>query len=183
MSTAAQHMTIAEFAAHAARHGRCELIRGELHEMSPTGGRHGQITSKLHVLIGRFVYDRRLGNVYAAETGFRLGDAGRPTVRAPDIAYICASRAAAADTESFITIAPDLAVETLSPDDRANDVEAKVQWWLDHGTRLVWVVDPANRTLTAHEPTGRSRRLREHETLDAGDVLPGFTLELTKLFA
>lgn len=151
--------------------------------MSPTGPTHGDLTNRLAFLISGHVYGRRLGKVYAAETGFRLDDAGKPTVRAPDIAFIAASRVASIGDATFIPIPPDLAVETLSPDDRANDVDAKVQWWLDHGTRLVWVVDPANRTLTAHEPTGRSRRLREHETLDAGDVLPGFTLELTKLFA
>ncbi len=150
--------------------------------MSPAGGWHGDLTGKLHILIGQHALERGLGRVFAAETGFRLDVDDEPTVRAPDIAFISKERLAQADSPGFIPIPPDLAVETLSPSDTASEVTEKVQWWLDYGVRLVWVLDPANKTLTVHHPNGRSRRLAAADTLDGGDVLPGFELPLRQMF-
>ncbi len=75
---------------------------------------------------------------------------------------------------SFVPLAPDLAVEIRSPDDRAAAVAEKVKNYLDAGTRLVWVVDPARREVTIHRADGSTTRLSPLDWLDGEAVLPGF---------
>jgi len=181
MSTTTNRMTIDAFLDYAATHGRCELIRGEVHHMSPAGKRHGKIAGRLHGHIFQFVNEHDLGEVYTAEAGFVV-DADAFTVRASDMAFITQQRDAEADTVKFCPIPPDLCAEVLSPDDRAGDVLQKIDDWLRFGVRIVWVVDPKTRTVTVHEPTGHAQTLHESETLTGGDVLPGFEMPLAKLF-
>jgi len=137
----------------------------------------------MHMLrhLDRFIQANKLGELTLAETGFRLGQ-GADTVRAPDIAWIATERVEQAKTEKFIPIPPDLAVEVNSPSDVIGDVVAKVQWWLAHGTRAVWVVDPKSKTVTTYHPDGSARVVHHNQTLTGGDVLPGFELPLNKLF-
>ncbi len=161
--------------------GRCELIKGELRRMSPAGGTHGEYVSEISFYIGSFVKQHQLGKVYAAETGFVL-ERQPDTVRAPDVAFIAADRAAEARTPQYIPIPPDLAVEVTSPHDRSAEVVEKVRWWLSHGTRAVWVVEPKSRTLTVYLPDSTARIYGRDETLDGGPVLPGFALPLSELF-
>jgi len=174
-------MTAEELFARSSQLGRCELIEGELVKMSPAGGEHGDLAFEFGRLIGNFVAEQKLGKVFAAETGFRL-ETNPDTVRAPDVAFIASDRVEQAKTEKFIPIPPDLAVEVNSPSDVIGDVVAKVQWWLAHGTRAVWVVDPKSNTVTTYHPDGSARVVHRGETLTGGDVLPGFELPLTQLF-
>jgi Uma2 family endonuclease len=161
--------------------GRCELVRGELRMMIPAGGEHGRITGKLTCAVGNHVMSRQLGTFYAAETGFLLSE-DPDTVRAPDVAFIRAGRAAA-PARGFVPGAPDLAVEVLSPDDRPGYVREKVAEWLEAGARAVWVVDPRARAVTVHVSTRDPRTLQETDTLDGGDALPGFELAVRDIFA
>ncbi|MEM9883161.1 MAG: Uma2 family endonuclease [Planctomycetota bacterium] len=162
--------------------GRCELIRGELKMMSPAGGSHGIVGMRLVRALNRFLGDQDLGECTLAETGFIL-DRNPDTVRAPDIAFIAAERLAEALTPKFIPIPPDLAVEVNSPSDTAGDVADKTRWWLAHGTRAVWVVDPKSQTVATHAPDGRAHVYGRDDTLPGGEVLPGFELPLAELFA
>lgn len=175
-------MTVEEFEVYAAKHGRCELIHGEVKQMTPSGSNHGKITSRLNVLIGSHIMTNRLGDAYAAETGFRLDDTEGPVVRAPDFAYIAKERSSGETTSSFETIVPDLIVETVSPSDPVSEVSEKIIWWLSKGVREAWVADPANKTVTLHWPDGTSRRFGVDQTIDACQVLPGLTVELSKVF-
>jgi Uma2 family endonuclease len=79
------------------------------------------------------------------------------------------------DLHGHIRRAPNLAVEILSPDDRMTDVMDKLRFYLLHGVRLVWLIDPENRTVTVMTSVSEARILSEDDTLDGGDVLPGFT--------
>ncbi len=150
--------------------------------MLPAGGRHGRITIRLTMPIANHVEAHGLGTVVAAETGFIL-TRDPDTVRAPDIGLIWAERADAADTAGFIPGAPDLAVEVLSPDDRPGYVSDKVAEWIEAGTRAVWVVDPRSRTVIVHEPNREPRLLDEADTLLGVDVLPGFELDVRRIFS
>ena len=120
---------------------RVELIRGVLVVREPAGGRHGRVAAELARLIGTHVHDHHLGVVYGAETGFTL-TRGPDTVRAPDVAFLQRDRVPTPEPGGFLPLAPDLAVEILSPDDRPGETLAKVGYWLEAGTRLIWVVDP-----------------------------------------
>lgn len=168
---------------YAGRH--LELVEGEIREMTPAGGEHGEVTFDFGLRIGNFVKEHRLGRVTAAETGYVLwknpDPHGKDTVRAPDIGFISIERAPAPFTEKFIPIVPDLAVEVVSPNDLAGDVEDKVLDYLRYGVRQVWLLYPSSRTVVIHTPT-EIRRLTVNDILEGGDVLPGFSIKVSEIF-
>jgi Uma2 family endonuclease len=174
-------ITTAEQLLRAGDIGRCELVRGELHMMIPPGFEHGRITMKLSWPIANHVEEHGLGTVVAAETGFLLSR-NPDTVRAPDIAFVRAARGPGPE-RGYFPGAPDLAVEVLSPDDRPGYVRDKVAEWLEAGALAVWVVDPRERTVTVHAPPTDPRVLHAADTLDGGDVLPGFALAVRDIFS
>ena len=160
---------------------RTELVRGVLVVREPAGYEHGDIAARLLVRIGSFVETNSLGSVLAAETGFTL--ARNPdTVRAPDVAFITRARIPEPRPRGFAELAPDLAVEVLSPDDRPGEVLAKVADWLDAGTRLVWVVDPIRSAARVYRADGTESVLDASRVLAGEDVLPGFECALEELF-
>ncbi|MEM1353442.1 MAG: Uma2 family endonuclease [Planctomycetota bacterium] len=175
-------MTAEEFAAYAAKHGRCELIHGEVRALTPASYGHGLVTSRLNTLIGHWVMNQRIGEVFAAETGFRLDDERGPVVRAPDIAFIAQERLPGVKPESFATSPPDLIVETLSPGDTSSEVSEKIMWWLSQGVKEAWVADPGNKTVTLHWPDSTSRRFAVGQSLDASRALPGLVIDLAMVF-
>lgn len=160
--------------------GRCELIDGELHSMSPAGYEHGGLAGNLHGLLWQHARHARLGRVFAAETGFVIRT-DPDTVRAADVAFVAANRLPPAQ-RGFFPGPPDLAVEVVSPSDRVADVEDKVQDWLDAGVRLVWVVWPATRTVSVYRPGSTPVTLRDTDTLDGGDVVPQFQCKVAEVF-
>lgn len=164
---------------------RHELIAGELRTMSPSGGQHGQIAARVIELLGPYVRSHKLGRLFGAETGFILSR-NPDTVRAPDAAFMRRERAdEIGDEEGYVPGAPDLAVEVISPNDLYAEVEEKVADWLEHGTRMVLVINPRRRrqTVAVHHPGEPVRVLREGDMLDGGDVLPGWRLPVRELFA
>jgi Uma2 family endonuclease len=162
---------------------RYELVKGELIRMSPTGDEHGQVTMTLATALYFHVKEHKLGRVYAAETGFKL-ESNPDTVRAPDIAFVRREVLEATGTlPGYRPGAPDLVVEVLSPHDRTRKVEAKVAQWLETGARLVWVVSPKLHTVTVYKSSTEIVTLTDADTLDAGDVIPGFKLQIAEIFA
>lgn len=161
--------------------GRCELVRGELIMMSPAGSEHGWIVVNITMPLATFVKQHSLGRVFGAETGFRIGR-DPDTVRAPDVAFVAARRIGDKLAKGFFPGPPDLAVEVLSPDDRAGEVLAKVQDWLAAGCQVVWVVDPRTRTVTVYRSPSEIVILGAAETLDGGALLPGFSVAVGELF-
>ncbi len=159
---------------------RHELVKGELVEMTPVGPRHGLIALRLGRYLQEYAEANQLGGAMV-ETGFCL-ECRPDTVRAPDVSFVSADRLTLLDREGFVPEAPDLAVEVVSPDETDHAVQDKVMDYLTHGTRLVWVVRPRQRTVTVYRPDGSARVLRETDTLDGEDVVPGFSLSLQTLF-
>jgi Uma2 family endonuclease len=86
-------------------------------------------------------------------------------------------------TGHFVPVAPDLAVEVLSPSDRMAEAPSKVTMYLQAGVQLVWLLDPETRTISIFRPDAAPRTLYENDTLDGGDVLPGFSVSVAELFA
>jgi Uma2 family endonuclease len=174
-------ITTAEQLLKAGDIGRCELVRGELIMMSPSGYPHGRLTARLAMLIGIFVEKNKIGEALGAETGFVL-ERDPDTVRAPDVAFVRASRAKQAPARGFFHGAPDLAVEVLSPDDTASEVLSKTQEWLEAGTVAVWLVDPAKRTIAIHRSDEPVRVFGEDSEMIAGEPLPGFRMPVREVF-
>ena len=177
---ATQRVTIDEFAEMPLQ-GIWELIDGEPIELTPAAGRSGWISATIVALLANHVRQSRLGWAFSAETGFVLFE-DRQTIRSPDAAIVLRDRLAA-PPDSFVPLAPDLAVEVLSPSDRMADAMSKVTMYLQAGVRLVWLVDPATLTVTIFRQDAAPKMVGEGDTLDGGDVLPGFSVPIAEIFA
>jgi Uma2 family endonuclease len=165
-------MTSEELLAYPAGHKRTELVRGRLIVREPASYYHGVVAGRVFARVSTWLEQERiargaaepLGDVLAAETGFTL-------FRQPDT------------MRGFPDLAPDFAVEVLSPDDRPGEVIAKVADWLTAGVLLVWVIDPERRTAQEYSADGNVRIVREQDELSAAPVLEGLRLSLAELLA
>ena len=161
---------------------RRELVDGEIIRMTPTGAAHGVVTAWIGHLLNEHVSARGLGVCCGAETGFILRR-NPDVVRAPDAAFIAAHRIPGTGIPaSYWPFAPDLAVEVVSPSDRLADIQAKVAEYFAAGTRQVWVLDPASRTVRAHRSARDVQVFDVDGTLTGGDLLPEFRCEVRRLF-
>lgn len=162
---------------------RMELVKGKVYEMPPPGARHGNVAMQIGMLLNAYARANQLGRGFAAETGFILRR-DPDTVRAPDASFVARNRLPEGELpEGYLEVPPDLAVEVLSPGDARREVREKVEDWLGAGTRLVWVINPATRSATVYRSVDDFQELSEEESLDGGDVLPGFACQLGELFS
>ncbi len=161
---------------------RFELLNGQPLPVSPTGFGRLFVTGILLGKLQTFVWEHKLG-VVGGEGGFVLpGTDG--TLLAPDIVFVARARVPKRATwDRFQPIAPDLAVEVVSPGDTVSEVNGKTLAYLDAGVRAVWIVDPRRRIVTVHTPDSLARVLREGDELTGGDVLPEFAVVVAELFA
>lgn len=174
-------LTAHEFAQLPADGIRRELVRGEIIELMPPGGRHGGIAALLAMLLRLWV-QRTGGGYVGGEAGFVV-DHDPDTVRGPDVSYVQAERIPATGVpEGFWNLAPDLAVEIVSPNETADEVRAKVHDLLAAGTPLVWVIYPRTQEVVAHTRDGLARTYGATDTLENMDVLPGFSCAVAELF-
>jgi Uma2 family endonuclease len=115
------------------------------------------------------------------EVGFKL--ASNPdTVRAPDVAFVRQDRIPTPEPRGFWNGPPDLAVEVLSPDDRTEDIRAKVAEYLTQAVPTVVVVDPDSRKVTVLRPATPELALATDDVLDLSDVVSGFRCTVRELF-
>ncbi len=160
-----------------------ELVGGELRRMAPSGYTHGKVVVRLTWRLAQYVEGRGLGAVAAAETGFLISS-NPDTVRAPDVAFISRQRLeAVGEVEGYWPGAPDLAVEVVSPSDTYAGVKEKVADWLAAGTRMVAVVDPRQRRVTVYRSLTEVLVLNQDDTLNGGEVVPGWTMPVSELFS
>ncbi|MBI4568389.1 MAG: Uma2 family endonuclease [Planctomycetes bacterium] len=159
-----------------------ELVDGQLME------RHmGAESSMIGMTLGAelVVYNKKTGAgfLFGPDTNYRCFP-GRPaTMRKPDVSFIRRGRLPNDQAPlGEIKIAPDLAVEVISPNDRYEEVDAKVDEYLSAGVPLVWVVNPRSRSVRVHSAPGGMHYLRESDLLGGGEVLPGFSLRVADLF-
>ena len=160
---------------------RGELIKGKLRSMSPSGGPHGDATSRVSFYINGLVYGEELGLTFTAETGFFVAR-DPDTVMAPDFAFVTDSRLPDPLPEGYVSVVPDLAVETRSPNDTVRAVADKVEAWLTSGVQVVWVIEPRKRTITSHRQGRQPLVFSTGDTLDGENVLPGLSIPLNRIF-
>lgn len=160
---------------------RLELVRGRLVREPRPGVQHGLLMARLGARLQRHVEENRLG-VVSMDFGVVL-PTEPPTVRGPDIGFIAADRLPPdGPPTGFLRVAPDLAVEIVSPSNSASEIQEKVLEYLDAGTRLVWLVDPKTRTTVVYRSRSEIALLSEEDELEGGDVLPSFRLPVSEIF-
>jgi Uma2 family endonuclease len=182
MSSTAQTLITADELLHMPDNGkRRELVYGEVVETMPPGAIHGAIAIILGTLL-RLWSKSGQGGYVGTESGFVL--VHEPDlVRSPDVSYVSAARIPAAGIPTgYWHLAPDLAAEIVSPGDTAEEVREKVREYLAAGTQLVWFVYPTTREIVAHTPDGLARTFGTDATLEAPDVLPGFSCRVAEVF-
>jgi Uma2 family endonuclease len=160
---------------------RFELIDGTLVERH-MGAQAGEVTAIIIGLLRQHVQERRTGKVFSADCGYQIfGEAKR--VSFPDISYIARGRLPEDKSPGgHARIPPDLAVEVVSPNDTAEEVEARRVDFLRAGTRLFWVVYPGSRTVHVSHQKSNALTLGEGDELSGEDVLPGFVCRVAALF-
>jgi Uma2 family endonuclease len=160
---------------------RHELLDGELVDVAPPGGEHGSVQMNIGVVLIAHVKPRGLG-VVLGEVGVILRrDPDR--VRAPDVCFIARDRLPQGRVpKGYLELVPDLVVEVVSPSDRAEEVQQKIEEWLRAGARLVWVVYPATRSVAAYRGGAEAHLYAEPGTLDGAPVLPDFACPVAELF-
>ncbi|HUQ83814.1 MAG TPA: Uma2 family endonuclease [Gemmatimonadaceae bacterium] len=176
-------MSVEEYLVFPSPEGKAELVRGELRLTPPPGGPHGMAASNLMAFLLSHVRPHQLGVVFMDAMGYELLRLPR-TVRMPDLSFVRAGRLPEAGIgPGLLKLAPDLAVEVLSPSETASELEEKLDDYLVSGTRLLWVVDPVRRTVMIISADAPVRWLREGDTLDGGAVIPGFTCAVADIFS
>jgi Uma2 family endonuclease len=160
---------------------RHELVRGELRTMPPGGLDQGDRSSVFDGSLGSFVRARGLGRVFTNEPGF-IVTTNPDTVRAPDVAFLRSELLKDGVPTGYFRGVPDLAVEVISPNDLYTEVDEKVAEWLEHGTRLVFVVNPRRKVVAVHRPGQPVIFLSIDDTLTADEVVPGWSLAVRDLF-
>ena len=159
---------------------RYELIRGVLIEKMPTGDPHGETVARTSHLIFGYADENDFGVVRTGEPGYRL-ERGPDTVRAPDVAWIAPGRIPQG-TQGYPELAPDLAIEVQSPSNSNAEMGEKASMWLAYGSRQVWILNPENTSVIVRRHNCEPVVLFEADLLEGGDLLPGFSVEVWRLF-
>ena len=179
---ATKRFTVADLEATLAGNGPYELIDGELHEVAPVGGRHGEITIEFSSRLAIFARATGAGRVYSSDTRFVLARDPDVVVR-PDVAFVRTDRIPPeAERIASMPLPPDLVVEVISTHDTRAEVTRKIGLYLAANVPLILVLDQKPRTLMVHRPGQAPRRLGENDTFDGGDILPGFRLAVADVF-
>jgi Uma2 family endonuclease len=158
-----------------------ELVRGEVIELPPPTKPHGCICNNVGRLLGNYTFERGTGYVTSNDSGVLL-QRGPDTVRGPDVALYEDAEAFDELHPKYGETPPRLAVEVLSPSDQAGRILRKIKDYLRSGVALVWVIDPEEKTVTAHRPDRPHTEFGTNDVLCDADVLPGFSCPVADLF-
>ena len=155
-----------------------EIINGIPEEKEMAGARHGGVTARLLIELGIHVKQHKLGGLYTPDTTFQIG----ANERLPDISFIAKQRIPTeGEPEGLWPLAPDLAVEVVSPNDYYDKVQSKMRAYFAAGVREVWVVAPEFQTVTIYHSPTRTTILSEDDELTS-ELLPGFRCPLRDIF-
>jgi len=185
MTTTERLLTAEEFfALQCPDDARHELVEGRVAVTPPPGARHSGTAGEVYAALRAFVQQHGQGRVLM-ECGFALWR-DPDTVRAPDVAFVRGDRLEAGELPAgYIEGAPDLAVEVVSPNDTATEIQRKVTEYLRAGSQRVWVVWPEERSVTVHRPDGSAHTYGAQEQLssdDASFAAEGFGLPVADIF-
>ncbi len=163
---------------------RFYLISGVMYEMPPVKRRQSKLAVIMSSILLSVVDERHLGEVHTELGCYPHGD--RRTLLAPDVAYFSHASLSQQPEDEFLSVMLDLAIEIASPSDSLKQLREKAQIYLDNGSRLVWIVLLAEKGIDVCRAVDGPRLdiefVPQTGTLSGDDVLPGFELEMTRLF-
>jgi Uma2 family endonuclease len=160
-----------------------EVLKGELRKVPGAGGEASDIAGEILVHLRLFVKPRTLGLATGADGTYILNK-DPLTILVPDVAFVRWDRLPGGlRPKGCIPVPPELAIEVRSPTDRLGDIEAKLARYRLAGVPLIWWVDPHHRTVAVYRHGVLVAELRDGDVLSGEDVLPGFTLSVSQIFA
>jgi Uma2 family endonuclease len=155
---------------------RFEFIDGEITEV-PSNPYSSEVSMQIGRFLGNFVYPNKLGRVTGEQGGYIVAGARL----APDVAFVSRGRQPELPRAGYNPIAPDLAVEVMSPTDSEEQLQKKLLLYAAANV-LTWVVREPSRTVDVHEPGKPMRTLGINDILDGGTVLTGFAVRVRDIF-
>ncbi len=153
---------------------RYELVGGRLVERKMSAW-SSYVAGEVHGLLRSFCREHRLGWVFPEGASYRCFENEPAKVRRLDTSFVSRERLTPERAAvGHLPLAPDLAVEVVSPHDTYYEVDEKVTDWMSAGVRLLWVVNPQTRRVRVYRADGSDATVRENEELSGEDVVPGF---------
>ncbi len=155
---------------------------GKIIIMPPTGGETGKRNTNLIVQLGVWNRQTKLGEVFDSSTGYKLPSGAN---RSPNVSWIRQDRWDSLTSEQkqkFIPLAPDFVLELMSPNDYLINTQVKMQEYLDNGVKLGWLINPEAKQVEIYRLRQDVKSLNSPQSLSGEDILPGFTLDLAKIF-
>jgi Uma2 family endonuclease len=156
--------------------------QGEILLMAPAGGESGYLEGTVFVQLYDWAREDRLGRAFNSNTGFVLPNKAN---RAPDASWVKMSRLAkltARQKRKFIPLCPDFVIEVRSQSDRLPGLQAKMEEYRENGASLGWLIDPLQRKVYVYRPGQRVECLNRPKRLSGDPELPGFVLELARIW-
>jgi Uma2 family endonuclease len=157
--------------------------QGELIVMPPTGGETSNRNAEITFQVQSWTRQDQTGVAFDSSGGFKLPNGA---TRSPDAAWVRRVRLAVLTREEkqkFLPLCPDFVIELRSPTDNLQAVQDKMQEYLDNGAQLGWLIDPLTRRVHVYLPQRQPQILEAPDTVSADPLLPGFTLDLQKIWA
>jgi Uma2 family endonuclease len=152
--------------------------KGELIIMALTGGETGERNSNLTGQFWLWNRQKKSGHIFDSSTGFKLPNGA---IRSPDLAYITNERwnsLTATEKKKYVPLCPDFLVELRSSSDYLDDIQAKMQEYLENGLQLGWLIDPESQTVEIYQPNQPVGVLPNPQNISGEDILPDFVLDL-----
>ncbi len=156
-----------------------EIVDGEVEIKEMAVARHGGISARIITKIGIYLENNPIGNLYTADTLFAIGK----NDRMPDVSFVSAKRIPEnGEPEGQWEIAPDLAIEVISPTDVYAKILKKIREYLDAGVAQVWLVEPEFQTVAVYKSPMKSETFNAEDRLVCEEILPNFSLPVKEIF-
>jgi Uma2 family endonuclease len=160
-----------------------ELVDGELVERH-MGNKSNWVATRIATLLSVYVDEHNLGWVFTSEAGYRLDPNHPNTLRKPDVSFVRFGRLPNEEpSDAYDNLAPDWAIEVVSPGDTVLELEEKIEEYLTAGVRLVWVINPDRKVVKVYAPGHPIAEFRNSDELTGDDVMPKFRCQVSSLFA